>query len=380
MSRGAKIILGILLLTVSIVALIYLLGYRGPSPAEQTAAPRRYVVDFAGRNVTLPEKVNRVVAIGPGMLRLVCYLNATDLLVGVEESELQWGFAGRDYAMACGDLFKNLPVIGPGGPGKPPVPELIVKVKPDLIIMSSLYASSYDPDKLQQETNATVIVMDYGIPGYVVVEDLVKALRILGKALNREERAEKLISFIESVRRDLDARTASIAQRPKVYVGAVSYKGGQPFTSTQSPFPPLVLLNTPSVADKYAKKSGYLSLDFEALITDQPDIIFIDEGNLNIVKQDFDKNPGKYLQLEAFKRGRVYGILPFNYYHTNIATALADAYWMGKILYPDKFADVNPEAKADEIFRAFLGKPLYNGYKEAYGGFVSLADVFKVSG
>ncbi|MEM2530763.1 MAG: hypothetical protein QXL32_06605 [Candidatus Bathyarchaeia archaeon] len=56
---------------------------------------------------------------------------------------------------------------------------------------------------------------------------------------------------------------------------------------------------------------------------------------------------------------------------------MADAYYMGKVLYPDRFGDVDPELKADEIFMAFLGKPLYRQYKEAYGGFVNLSDIFQ---
>ncbi|MEM3679350.1 MAG: iron ABC transporter substrate-binding protein, partial [Candidatus Bathyarchaeia archaeon] len=71
--------------------------------------------------------------------------------------------------------------------------------------------------------------------------------------------------------------------------------------------------------------------------------------------------------------------LPYNYYHTNVAVALADAYYIGKVLYPDKFADVDPAKKADEIFNFFLGKPLYQSYMEAYGGFKNLSELFKVS-
>ncbi|MEM2321341.1 MAG: ABC transporter substrate-binding protein [Candidatus Bathyarchaeia archaeon] len=338
----------------------------------------RHVVDVVGRNVTLPEKINRVVAIGPGMLRLVCYLNAVDMLVGVEESEIKWGFRGRDYAMAHGKRFKDLPIIGPGGPGKPPAPELIIAVKPDLIIMSRTYCDFYDPNRLQGETKATVIVMDYGEAGQLDIEGFKHAMRVLGKALNCEERAEQLIRFIEGISNDLNRRTKDIAQRPKVYVGAISYKGGQPFTTTQTPFPPLVLLNTPSIADKYSIGAGVFFWDYEAIIAEQPGIIFIDEGNLATVKQDFDKDPGKYMQLSAFREGRVYGTLPYNYYHTNIAVALADAYWIGRVLYPERFGDVNPAEKADEIFTFFLGKPIYKEYADAYGGFVSLAEMFKV--
>ncbi|MCQ5341258.1 MAG: iron ABC transporter substrate-binding protein, partial [Candidatus Methanomethylicia archaeon] len=93
---------------------------------------------------------------------------------------------------------------------------------------------------------------------------------------------------------------------------------------------------------------------------------------------DFNKDPNKYLQLYAFKEGKVYGTLPYNYYHTNIATALADAYYIGKILYPEKFKDVDPEKKANEIFQVFIGKPIYQAYADAYGGFKCLSDIFKV--
>jgi len=109
--------------------------------------------------------------------------------------------------MACDESFRNLPIIDPGGPGKPPAPELILAAKLDLVIMPSTYADMYDPDRLQTETNSTVIVMDYGAAGSLDVEGLANALRILGTALNRKERAENLIKFVEGLRDDLKART-----------------------------------------------------------------------------------------------------------------------------------------------------------------------------
>jgi len=41
-------------------------------------------------------------------------------------------------------------------------------------------------------------------------------------------------------------------------------------------------------------------MDFEVILQEQPEIVFIDEGNLNTVKQDFDKDPSKHCQLTAF--------------------------------------------------------------------------------
>ena len=327
----------------------------------------------------VPKGIKRIVAIGPGTLRLVAYLNAVDMVVGVEEIERR-STLGRDYAMAYGDVFENLPVISPGGPRSAPDPERIRSVKPDLVIMSRTYVNLYDPDRLSEEVGAPVIVVDYGVAGYLDIEALKEALKLLGLVLGKTGRAEELCRFIDSVVRDLKSRTADIVEKPSVYVGAVSYKGKQPFTSSQARFPPLVLLNTNSVIDEVAERGGFVSVDFEYLLSKQPDVVFIDLNNIDVVLNDYRKDPAKYCALKAFREGRVYSLLPFNYYHTNIATALADAYYIGKVLYPNRFSDVDPIQKADEIYRAFLGRELYRDFVDGFGrGFGLLSDLFVCS-
>ena len=335
------------------------------------------VTDFLNRTVRIPRNISRVVAIGPGALRLVTYLNVTDLVVGVEELEHR-GCVGRDYSMAYCEFFKTLPVIGSGGPRNPPNPEMLMKVKPDLIIMYSGYASLYQPDRLEREVNVPVLVIDYGVAGYVDTESLKRALSLLGKVLNKEGRAEQLVSFIDSVVEDLSKRVVGVGVRPKTYVGAISYTGAQPFTASQSRFAPLVLLNTSSIVDSLKPGGGYVQVDFEFLLKEQPEYVFVDENNLNVVLDDFMKSKDLYCSLKAFKEGRVFSVLPFNYYHTNIATALANAYFVGKVLYPEVFADVDPIQKADEVFKVFVGKALYQEFlSSGYLGFVSLSDLLK---
>lgn len=335
------------------------------------------VTDFLNRTVRIPRNISRVVAIGPGALRLVTYLNVTDLVVGVEELEHR-DCVGRDYSMAYCEFFKTLPVIGSGGPRNPPNPEMLMKVKPDLIIMYSGYASLYQPDRLEREVNVPVLVIDYGVAGYVDTESLKRALSLLGKVLNKEGRVRELVSFIDSVVNDLLKRVLSIEVKPKVYIGAISYRGAQPFTASQSRFAPLVLLNTSSIVDSLKPGGGYVQVDFEFLLKEQPEYVFVDENNLNVVLDDFMKSKDLYCSLKAFKEGRVFSVLPFNYYHTNIATALANAYFVGKVLYPEVFADVDPIQKADEVFKVFVGKALYQEFlSSGYLGFVSLSDLLK---
>ncbi|CCC80934.1 ABC transporter substrate-binding protein [Thermoproteus tenax] len=213
------------------------------------------VVDALGRRVSVKVPVSRVVALGPGALRLVVYLNATDKLAGIEGIERRPP-QGRDYGyILWAKNLTSLPVIGQGGPDSPVNFEAIMRVSPDVIIMSPVLANS--PDQVQEETGIPVVVVSYSnAVGGVNFTTLFQSLRTLGIVLGREERAEELIRYMESLIQDLNRRTANITQRPKVYVGAISYKGGQPFESTMANFPPLVLLNTPGVADNYGIPPG----------------------------------------------------------------------------------------------------------------------------
>lgn len=56
---------------------------------------------------------------------------------------------------------------------------------------------------------------------------------------------------------------------------------------------------------------------------------------------------------------------------------LSDAYYVGKTLYPEQFADVNPEKKADEIYTMPDGKPVYGDMKTLFGGFVPFSTLAK---
>ncbi|NPA47587.1 MAG: iron ABC transporter substrate-binding protein, partial [Thermococci archaeon] len=106
------------------------------------------VTDMLGRTVKVPANVSRVVAVGPGALRILVYLNATDKVVGIEEFEKRFPY-GRPYILAHPELLK-LPVIGPGGPGKLPNMEALIKVHPQVIFM--VFVSRQTADEVQQKT------------------------------------------------------------------------------------------------------------------------------------------------------------------------------------------------------------------------------------
>ena len=330
------------------------------------------IVDAIGREVEVPKEVNKIICSGPGCLRLIIYLNATDKVVGIEGFEKKKG-TGRPYIIAHPELL-DLPVIGNGGPaeiGKGPNLEQVLKVQPDVIFIT--YVTKEKADEIQQKTGIPVVVLSYGKLATFDNEDIFNSLRIAGKILGKEDRAEDVIKFIKDCENDLKNRTKDIPDegKPTVYVGGIGFKGTHGIDSTQCKYPPFEAVNAKNVADELGKE-GHVFVNKEQILKWNPDVIFIDEAGLKLVIEDYNKNREFYNSLKAFKNGNVYGLLPYNFYTTNIGTALADAYYIGKVLYPERFTDINPEEKADEIYTFLVGKPVYEEMKKQFGGFKKL--------
>jgi len=324
--------------------------------------------DLAGREVQFPRDPRKIVGIGPGALRLLVYLQAQDKVAGVEKME-KMSFRGRSYWIAHSELW-DLPECGPGGPGginHKPDPASIMMVNPQVIFVTCMDGPL--ADEAMKTSGIPFVILSYGEPGGSD-EVLFESLKISGKILNREKRADDVIAYFESVRKDLDQRTRAISrkQRPSVYVGGIGHKGLFGIESTEKSFIPFSRVNAKNLCEDLETRIGnHLFLNREDLLRMNPDVIFIDGGGLNSVTEDFFKKPEYYFSFKAFSERAVHTLLPVNAYGTNLCTALADAYAVGKILYPAAFKDIDPEKKADEIYTFLVGKPVYESMKKDYG-------------
>lgn len=358
---------GFSLLIALLISGVVLGGCGAKTPGgQEAAAPKTVVTDLAGRQVEVPVPANKVVAIGPGALRLVCYVNGAAKVVGVEELEKKQP-TGRPYILAHPEL-KDLPTIGQGGPDSTPDAEKLVSVKPDVIFVAYL-ADKAQADELQAKTNIPVVVLSYGRLA-TFDEDVYKSLLLIGKIIGYEERAREVVAYLQKCQQDLQERTKDIPEdkKPKVYVGALGMKGVHGIESTQAKYPPFMAINARNVVDETGR-TGSVMIDKEKLLSWDPDIIFLDQGGLALVREDYKKNPQFYQSLRAVREGRVYGQIPYNYYTTNIDTAIADTYYAGKVIFPEQFKDIDPTQKADEIYQFLLGKPLYQQMAKDFGGF-----------
>lgn len=324
------------------------------------------VTDLAKRAVNVPKNPGKIICLSPGTLRLICYLGAQDRLVGVEKFEKKRP-VGRPYWLANPQLAK-LPSVGPGGPksiNSEPDLEAVLRVKPDVIFAS--YMKAPTANTLQKKLHIPVVVVSYG--SFATFDPVVyESLKVIGNVLGKEQRAEEVVDFIEAARKDLLKRVKDVpdSKKPTVYVGGIGYKGFQGIESTDASYVPLEWVKAQNVA-KSLQKTGHLFIDKEKLISWNPQIIFVDAGGMKLVQEDFRKKPDFYKGLGAVNSKSVFRLLPFNWYMTNIGTAIADAYACGKILYPEKFSAIDLPKKADAIYTFFVGKPVYEIMKKHFG-------------
>ena len=203
------------------------------------------ILDMAGRDVTAVADmdVERLIATGPGALRFVSYLNCSDLVVAVERREgPKYNAKSYMYAYGYDDTSRYDRSIGSGGDGLIEYPEQLLMLEnvPQVIIYSVPSASLTSQQLAYIETAESlgmrvvvILELDTMLDGTgSLSEAFVKQTTLLGKVLDREERAAELLTFIEATLGDLRARAASVSASEReatAYIGSLSYAGVKGF-------------------------------------------------------------------------------------------------------------------------------------------------------
>ncbi|MCF8229834.1 MAG: ABC transporter substrate-binding protein [Bacteroidales bacterium] len=314
------------------------------------------ITDASGRAVLIPKKISSIIALRSGALRLLAYLDATKKVIAVEENEKR---RTVPYLFANPQL-KELPVVGSGNIAEP---ELLAAYDPDIILVT--YLTAGEADELQVKTGVPVVVLDYANFNERRA-DLYKTLDILGTLINKEERADSLITFIRNTILDLKTRSNKSEINEKVYIGGIAYRGSHGITSTEPHYAPFSLLGLKNVAgglgEVTSSPRAWLEnafIDVEQLIEWNPDHIFLDVSGRTLWEQDL-QNEALRNSLKALQKKNFYMVLPHNWYTTNYENILCNAYYVGKIMYPENFSDIEIKDKCNEIYRVFLGKPIYD--------------------
>lgn len=338
--------------------------------AEETGDETITITDSAGRVVTVPDNPQRIAVSGSGSSRYFAYLDVADRLIAIDYQDsnlLVRDGETRPYMIAHPEI-KELPALGTAK-GVVDAERLLV-ADPDVLFMSG-YGDTMiqSANEIQEKTGIPVVLFYSG--DYVTNADKVaSSLRLIGKILHADERAEAVIQYFADVRTDLETRTADIpdAEKPTVYVGGISYSGAHGIDGTDPTYYPFTALHAKNAASAMSAtaSTGYAAVSKEQIIAWDADIIFVDLNTMEAAGgggiHELQTDPS-YQGLSAVKTGEVYAVNSHTSMGTNHETSMANAYYIGTILYPEQFADIDPAAKADEIYTFIDGAPVYEQLK-----------------
>ena len=360
-----------------------------PIVTEATAAST--VTDMIGRELTVtPGSYSRVVCIGAGALRMYSYIGDANALCGVEdidnttlaERPKMFDSVARPYLTAYEDVFAALPSCGVGGPmAQTAEAEKILSCNPDIVI--SEYEDVEKADALQAQLGVPVVTLSTGAKG-VFDDAFYGSMKLLGTIFCQEEKAEKLVSYVQAEAAEITARTAGIADadKPSVYICGLGNWGTTDHLMTAENYISFQIANVKNVVSGLSMQ-GVGAIEEEKFVSlgEQMDIIVMDAAAVKNIKPLYAEDNTIFDTCKAWNEGEVYLQMAYNAYYTNYEIALINTWFIAKTVYPELFQDVDMSVKTDEVTEMFLGKALADeifAYPSSFGGYqkINTAEFF----
>ena len=328
------------------------------------------ITDSFGRVVSIPDNPEKIAVSGSGSMRYFVYLDAVDRVVGVDYSDSALNIYPEDprpYMLANPEIL-NISEIG-ASRSVVDGEKLLTSGADILFVAASSEASIESANEIQDKTGIPVVLFYTG--DYATQKDKVcDSLEMLATILHKEDRYQELMTYFTSVENDLTSRVANVsASDARAYVGGISYRGEHGLDGTNPNYLPFKILNVNNVASEIpdVSQSEYAQVVKEQILAWDPDIIFVGLGTINAAGGGAIyelQNDVSYKTLTAAKTSEVYTVNPDISAGANYETQLVNAYYIGKVLYPEQFADVDLAKKADAIYNNVVGGDVYEELKE----------------
>jgi iron complex transport system substrate-binding protein len=324
-------------------------------------------VDALGRPVTLKRPADRIVlGFNYEEYAAVAGPAGWDRVVGLDRN--QWAVnraASWTRYVAAIPKLAGIADIGSVENGTFSV-EAVFALKPDLLIMYAIgYLSRAQQMQQIEQAGIPILVIDYNSQ---ILEKHVASTLAMGQATGNEDRARALADLYIAQTADIRRRVAGKPE-PKVYV-ELGFGGASVIGNTYSNSMWGRMLGTAgaqNIADNHIA-AAYAPLSAEYVLTAAPSHIFIAGSSWtnspNAVRTGYDADlaltrrtlapyaarPG-WSTLPAIRDGELHAV------EHGLSRSLWD--WVGtqylaKQLYPDAFADIDPEANLRQYHERFL--------------------------
>jgi iron complex transport system substrate-binding protein len=227
----------------------------------------------------------RVVSVSPAITEIMFYLDCGDRLIG------------RTEFCNYPSQTKNIQSIG--GINNANL-EMIIALKPDLVITSSIFTKKM----FETIENASIPIMSFQERNSI--EGMYEIIEIIGGIMDKEAKAQEIINNVKDrlskikQEREKNLKTKGVTSLPKVYY-VVGFGAGGDFSAGKDTYIDEIIHL--SGGYNIAKESINWSFSKEELFAKQPDFIFVRKEDSAIFV-----NTHPYNELNAVKQNRVFGI------------------------------------------------------------------------
>ena len=335
MNKNQKIIITAAIAIIAIISIVMYANY------QSSSFNGGQITDMAGRSVSVPADINKTYSTA-GSVTILLYMLAPDTMIG-------WNSLNgtQNYMPA---KYKELPVLGGGqGQGQQTSSyETILKKDPDLIFTGHSWGN--DTINNIQQKYGSIPVVD--IEGDNNLTNIVPAIKFMGTVLGKQDQSNELIGFYNNIMNQVNSTVATIpdAQKKKVYY-ARSADGLTTF-APDSPQTQLINICGGKSVVQSPVASGGMSVSLELVLEWNPDVIITSSP-------EFYKNvysDKSWQSINAVKNKQVYLTPqdPFNWFESPPgANTIIGIAWTAKVLYPDKFANLDMNNITKEFYSKF---------------------------
>lgn len=335
----------------------YLIGFLALSCSFASFAEREFT-DQLGRKVIIDDHVERVAVLQHQTLNLLVQLDATDKIVGVMGNWREQ--LGQNYERLAPELVK-VPNVGDL---KSVNLESLVQLKPQVVFVTN-YAPQEMLDKISQMGIPVVAISlqkeNSGKAKNSVNPELIneeqayneglkEGIALIGDIVNKPDNAKALIKETFDSRDIVAQHLKNIPENQRIR----SYMANPELTTYGSgKYTGLMMQHAGAMNVAAATIKGYKQVSLEQVISWNPEVIFIQDRYPSVV--DEINNDPRWQVIDAVKNKRVFLMPEYAKawgYPMPEAMALGEL-WMASKLYPQKFADVDVDAKVNDWYQKF---------------------------
>ncbi len=320
MFKGKKTAAG-LLLAAALLAPLTAGGNKDSEPAK------RIFTDSLGREVSIPQKIERISPSGP-LAQQVLYAVAPEKLVSIAG---EWSKNAAEFITGT-----NLPVTGQFyGKGVLNL-KTVVQVNPDVVIDIGERKAGIkeDLDKLQAQIGIPVVFVEATLPA------MEKGFTMLGGLLGKEKDAKVLANYCEKTYRTVTTAMAKIEKEGRKVRGQYSLGADGTHILAKGSYHAEVLdlmIDNTAVVEKVVGSGKGNASNFEQFYLWNPDFVIF-EPNGAYAAAGTDE---RFLNLAAIKNKR-YVEVPDKPYNWLANPPSINRYmgmvWLAKLLYPEDFS------------------------------------------